>query len=180
MRASSSLASGSIFLAMAAGRKIVHALESDVDRQLSFAGQLVRNRERDARLHGLEPAVEIVHVDFQRLALFDFRQFLRRLSGQVRQHAHDEWNVLLFHGAVGFQVVFDLHARGTIARDELLTTFLTHTNLLECTGLRRQLLYALAFSFLKPANNFRLRNSAGRQIAHYFHEIFVNEPLRTL
>ena len=51
------------------GREIVHALEGDVDAQVALAGQRVGNLEGDARLHRLEPLVEVVDVDVERLAL---------------------------------------------------------------------------------------------------------------
>ena len=50
----------------------------------------------------------------------------RRLARQIGQDAHDEGQLNLLFRAVQLDVVLDLHARGTIARDELLTACLGH------------------------------------------------------
>ena len=51
------------------------------------------------------------------------------LAGKIRHHAHHERQLDLLLGAVQLDVVLDLHARRTIARDEFLTTLLGHATL---------------------------------------------------
>ena len=77
--------------------------------------------KRGARLQRLHPAVEVVDVDVEELAIGDRRQRLRRLARQIGQHAHHEGQLNLLLRAVQLDVVLDLHARRAIARDELLT-----------------------------------------------------------
>ena len=107
-------------------REVVHALEGDVDGEVAFAGQRVRHLERDARLHRLHAAVEVVDVDLEELAVGDRRQRLGRLAGQVGHHAHHERQLNLLLRAVDLDVVFDLHARRAVAGDEFLTARFRH------------------------------------------------------
>src|SRR6185437_2522722 len=104
--------------------EVVHALERDVDLHVALAGQRVRHADRDARLHRLHALVEIVDVDVHELAVIDRRQRLFRVAGEVGQHAHHERDLHLLLGAIDFDVVLDLYARGTVAWDEFLTAWL--------------------------------------------------------
>jgi hypothetical protein len=107
-------------------REVVHALEGDVHLHVAFARQRVRHAEGHARLHGLHPVVEVVHVDVEELALVDAGQRLLGIATQVGHDAHDERHLDLLLGAVQLDVVLDLHTRRAIARDELLTALLCH------------------------------------------------------
>ena len=108
------------------GREVVHALERDVDRQVALAGQRVRHAERDARLHRLHALVEIVDVDVEELALVDGGSGSFASPRQVGHDAHDERDLHLLLRAVQLDVVFDLHARRAVARDEFLTAGFGH------------------------------------------------------
>ena len=82
------------------GRKIVHALEGDIDRQVAFAGQRVGHGKRGTRRHGLHPVVEIVHVDFKKLAIRDRRLLDFGLAGKIAHHTHHEGQLHFLFGAV--------------------------------------------------------------------------------
>src|SRR5882724_3370118 len=101
------------------GRKIIHAFESHFDRDVAFTGEGVGNLEGDARLAGLEALVEIVHVNLHELAVPDGGEGFGRLAGEVRHDAHDEGQFDFFLRAIQLNIVFDLHAGGAVAGDEL-------------------------------------------------------------
>src|SRR5687767_552457 len=46
-------------------REVVHALERELDAQIALAGERVGHLERGARLHRLQPIVEVVDVDLE-------------------------------------------------------------------------------------------------------------------
>src|SRR5690606_24250912 len=106
--------------------EVVHALEGDVQAQVTFAGQGVGHVEGHARLHRLEARVEVVDVDLEELAIGHGRQWFGGLAGEIGHHAHDEGQLDLFLGAVEFHVIFDLYPRRAVACDEFLTAGDSH------------------------------------------------------
>src|SRR5215471_434950 len=62
------------------------------------------------RLHALQNRVEVVRSDFDELAVFEARKRIYRLTGEIPQNSHHEWQLLHFDGVAHFHVVGDLYA----------------------------------------------------------------------
>jgi len=58
--------------------------------------------------------------------LLDRRQRLLLLASQIGHHAHDERNLDLLLRTVKFNVILDVYPGRAIARDEFLSTLLSH------------------------------------------------------
>src|SRR5690606_32262394 len=106
-------------------QEVVHAVEGQIDVELTFAGQGVIHLERHARLQRLHAFVEVVDVDFQELTLVDGWQIFHRLANQIGHNAHHKRQLKFAFCAVDLYVVLDLHAGSTVACDEFLST-VTH------------------------------------------------------
>jgi hypothetical protein len=77
--------------------------------------------KRSSRFHGLEPLVEVVHGDLEELAIGHRRQRFLGIARKIRHNPHHEGELNLLLGAVQLDVVLDLDAGRSVARDELLT-----------------------------------------------------------
>src|SRR5262245_8833351 len=112
------------------GREVVHALERDVDADLSAALlQLVLDGEVHPRLHVLEDGIEVVGRDLDELPILQPRQRIGRLATEIRQHAHQKRQLFRFDCAARFHVITDVHARRTDALELFLRAFSCHKEL---------------------------------------------------
>jgi hypothetical protein len=105
-----------------ARREIFHRLECQVDADLSVSGQGVVDRESGARRDGFHLLFEVVHVEFDKVALVERLLLDIRLSGKVRHNSDHERNFDLLAGTKSLYFVFDMNTRRTILFDETLPT----------------------------------------------------------
>src|SRR3954462_5872342 len=112
------------------GREVVEALEGHVHGELAAAFlELVVDREVDTRLHVLEDRIEVVGRDLDKLPILEARQRLGGGSAQVRQHAHEEGELLGFDRTARLHVIADVYARRTDALEFLLCALSCHDRL---------------------------------------------------
>ncbi len=117
--------------------EVVQALEMQVDLQLwsvGFFAQLVLDREREVRFHPFEDAIEVVRVHLHKLPVAQPRERFRRLTGEITQYSHDEWEFLQFNRVADFNVVGDVHARRPNPVQLVLCTLFSHKLPLEWDG----------------------------------------------
>jgi len=108
--------------------EIRHLIEAQVDAHLlrGIIAELVVHSEADARLDRGHSRIEIVHVEFEKLAVRDFRLFdTGSIAGEIGEYAHDKWNLNFFLG-IGRILVGNVNPRRTVAPDEFLSAFFGH------------------------------------------------------
>ena len=98
---------------------------TDIFSPLGVA-ELVVDSHADARLDRRHAVVEIVHVEFEELAVGDLGLFdAGSVAGEIGHHAHHEGQLDEPLGVVGI-FVGDVDARSAIAANELLSAVGRH------------------------------------------------------
>src|SRR5271157_145736 len=111
------------------GREIVHALEIQIDLEVSgvrILTQFVLDGVSQVRLHVRQNAVEVVRVDLHEFPVLQPRLRLGRLAGEIAHHPHDERQFLDFNRVADFYVVSNLDARRSDAIDLMLCALSCH------------------------------------------------------
>src|SRR5215470_1548050 len=107
--------------------KVFHVRKAEFDSDFRIiVGKLVVDLKSQARLHLSQHLVEVIAINFDKLAILNGEQGLIGLPGKVGKYADHEWQFLLFDGSAGFYVISNLHARGTDPPDLLLKTLFRH------------------------------------------------------
>src|SRR5690348_16999437 len=101
------------FLGHAVGREVRHALEREIDADLPgvrVIRQLVVHGHVEMGLHAAQDIVEVVERDFDELSVLQLGKLFSRMTGEIREHAHDERKLADFYRAAGLNLVGDVHA----------------------------------------------------------------------
>jgi hypothetical protein len=104
-------------------------IESNIDGDVAFAGEGIRDLEGHAGLGRFQALIEVVDIDFEELAIIDGGQGVGGLAGEIGHDAHDEGQLDFFFRTVEFHIILNLHSGGPIPCDELLTARFRHDSI---------------------------------------------------